>query len=77
MLYCLNKATEPGKATLRDRMQRLSSPSFATLLFFGQQPAFINAMTERAGKKRTGKGRINRDIPVCKRALLPASVDLP
>ena len=64
MLYCLNKATEPGSAALRDIMQRVSSHSFATVEFFGHTPIFINNVTEIAGAKSTGKGKIKRDIPV-------------
>ena len=64
MLCCLNKATEPGSAALKAIMQSISSDSFATVEFFGHTPNFNNAVTEIAGAKSTGNGKIKRDIPV-------------
>ena len=64
MLCCLNKATEPGSAALRAIMQSASSDSFATVEFFGHMPIFIISVTEIAGAKSTGKGKIKRDMPV-------------
>ena len=77
MLCYLKSATEPGKATMSEQTQRVNSRHFPAVVFFGQRPAFKRAVLARAGNISTGKGKMKRDRPVCKRALFPASIDLP
>ena len=77
MLCYLKRATEPGKATMSEQTQRVSSIIFPAVVFFGQRPTFKRAVLARAGKISTGRGKMNRDRPVYMRALFPASIDLP
>lgn len=77
MLLYLNKATDIGKANVKEHIHKNSSNTYLDLLFLGNIWSFSNVKLTIAGMNNTGKDITNLDTAVYNIAILAAFFDFP